>query len=68
MKRKLHPKIKRVLAVITLLLMAALVVGLIISVIRKSAPGIILAYLFGIMVVPCVFYAIVKFGEISKKQ
>lgn len=68
MKKKLDPKVKRVLAIIALILMALLIAGLIASVAKKAAPGTILAYLFGIMVVPCVFYAIIKFGEISKKK
>lgn len=68
MKKQLNPNVKKVLAVITLVLMAFLVIGLIIAVIRKAAPGTILAFLFCLMVVPCVFYAIIKFAEISRKQ
>ena len=68
MKKQLNPKVKKVLAVITLVLMAFLIIGLIVAVIRKADPGTILALLFCLMVVPCVFYAIVKFAEISRKQ
>ena len=68
MKKQLNPKVKKVLAVITLVLMALLVIGLIVAVIRKAAPGTILAFLFCLMVVPCVFYAILKFAEISRRE
>lgn len=68
MKKQLNPKVKKVLAVITLVLMALLVIGLIIAVIRKAAPGTILAFLFCLMVVPCIFYAILKFAEISRRE
>ena len=68
MKKQLNPKVKKVLAVITLVLMALLVIGLIVAGIRKAAPGTILAFLFCLMVVPCVFYAIIKFAEIARKQ
>ncbi|MDO4809204.1 MAG: hypothetical protein Q4A04_04455 [Eubacteriales bacterium] len=68
MKKQLNPKVKKVLAVITLVLMALLVIGLIIAVIRKAAPGTILAFLFCLIVVPCVFYAILKFAEISRRE
>ena len=68
MKKEMNPKVKRVLAVITLILMAGCVIGLIVSVVKKAPPGTILAFLFGLMVVPCVFYIIVRFGEISRKK
>ena len=68
MKKELNPRLKRVLAIITLILMAGCAIGLIVSVIQKAGPRIILAFLFGLMVVPCVFYIIIRFGEISRKQ
>ena len=68
MKKEMNPKVKRVLAVITLILMAGCVIGLIVSVVKKAPPGTILAFLFCLMVVPCVFYAILKFAEISRRE
>lgn len=68
MKKQPNPKVKKILAVVTLVLMALLIIGLIIAVIKKAAPGTILAFLFCLMVVPCVFYAIIKFAEISRKE
>lgn len=54
--RKTPTKKQRVLACIGLIITAALIIGLITAVCVHASPGVILALLFCLIVIPCAIY------------
>lgn len=62
------PVMHRVLAIAGVLLFLFLIIGLIVSVVKKADAGTILAWLFGLIVVPCIFYVFLRFSKRRKQK
>ena len=60
--------IKRSFAVLGLIFIALCLIGLIISIISGSEPGVTLMFLFGLIVIPCIFYAFAMTVRLFSKR
>ena len=61
-------KTKRILAIAGLLFFAGVFISLIIHLARNAEPGVILAHLFCLIVVPCLFYVFLLLRRIRREK
>jgi len=56
------------MAILLLILIGCTFISLVICLIRNSPPSVILAHLFCLMIIPCMFYAVRLFVNALKKR
>lgn len=63
-----NSKFKRAAAIFLLVLICCIFISLILCLIRNSPPSVILAHLFCLMIIPCMFYAVRLFINALNKR
>lgn len=60
--------IKRIVAILLLVLIACTFISLAVCLIRNAPPAVILAHLFCLMIIPCIFYAMRLLTDAIRKR
>jgi len=61
-------KVKRIAAILLLVLIACTFISMLICLIRNAPPAVILAHLFCLMIIPCIFYAMRLLADAIRKR